>query len=78
MWEIACLCAAAVIMALMYRGTAHPKMNAFINTLAGAVSLVVTEVMFSGGLDGITVYSAALSVILGVPGTIAHRLFCMM
>ena len=78
MWEITGLCAAAVIMAAMYSGTAYPKLYAFFNTAAGAVSLIASEMMFSGSLEGITPYNAALSVILGVPGTIAHRLIEMM
>lgn len=78
MYEIAALCVTAVIMALMYVRTQHPVMYAAINTLAGAASLVACEMLYSGGVEGITPYNAALSVILGVPGTITHRLLEMM
>ncbi|MBP3854879.1 MAG: hypothetical protein IK990_04595 [Ruminiclostridium sp.] len=78
MWEIAALCAAAVFMAALYRRTEHPKLCAFFNITAGALSLAVSEIMLEGSLTAITPYNAALSVILGIPGTIAHRLLMMM
>ncbi len=70
--ETAVLCVLAVLMAGVYRRTAAPKMYAFFNIIAGAVSLVGSEIWFSGTAAGITPYSAALSVILGVPGTALH------
>ncbi|MBR5089705.1 MAG: hypothetical protein IK093_09775 [Ruminiclostridium sp.] len=78
MWETGALCVTGVIMAAMYSRTSYPKLYALFNTAAGALSLIASETVFSGGLEGITPYSAALSVILGVPGTIAHRLLQMM
>ena len=78
MYEIAALCTAAVIMAVMYSNTRYPKAYAFANIMSGALSLVASEMIYGGGLGGITPYNAALSVILGVPGTIAHRLMEMM
>ncbi len=72
MSEIAGICAAAVIMAGIYARTSHPKLYAFFNIAAGIVSLVASEIYFAGTPAGITPYSAALSVILGVPGTALH------
>jgi len=76
--EIITICAAGLIMALLYSRTPRPKLCAFLNALTGAASLVASELIFTGSLSGITLYSSALSVILGVPGTIAHRLLQMM
>ncbi|MCR4779739.1 MAG: hypothetical protein K5876_01445 [Ruminiclostridium sp.] len=78
MYEIAGICAAAVIMAGIYARTAHPRLYAFFNIAAGAVSLVASEIYFAGSAAGITPYSAALSVILGVPGTALHYFIGMM
>lgn len=78
MWETAVICAAALLMAALYSRTEHPKLYAFLNMTAGALSLVLTEIVFDGGTAGITPYNAALSVILGVPGTVVHRLIEMM
>lgn len=75
--EIAALCGAAVLMAALYTRTAHPKLYAFFNTAVGTLSLIASEMMFSGELSGLTFYNTALSVIFGVPGTIAHRLIGM-
>ena len=72
MYAIVGICAAAVIMAGIYAHTAHPKLYAFFNTVAGVVSLVASEIIMNGTASGITSYSAALSVILGVPGTALH------
>lgn len=72
MAETAGICVAAVLMAAIYSGTAHPKLYAFFNMLAGAVSLIASEIYFTGTAAGITPYSAAMSVILGVPGTALH------
>jgi len=72
MAEMAGICAASVIMAAIYSGTAHPKLYAFFGILSGAVSLIASEVYFTGTAAGITPYSAAMSVILGVPGTALH------
>ena len=76
--EIITVCAAGIIMALLYSRTSRPKLYAFLNAFAGAATLVVSELIFTGNLAGLTLYSSALSVILGVPGTIAHRLFQIM
>ena len=70
--EAAVLCVLAVFMAGMYRRTASPKLYAFFNSAAGAVSLVAAEIWQSGTTAGITPYTAALSVLLGVPGTALH------
>lgn len=72
MEEIALLCVLAVLMAGIYKRTANPKLYAFFNITAGAVSLIASEVYFTGTAAGITPYTAALSVILGVPGTALH------
>ncbi len=74
MAEIVILCAAAVIMAYIYSKTAHPKLYAFINICAGASSLILAEVLSNHSLERVTVFNTALSVILGVPGTILHGL----
>ena len=76
--EIITICAAGIIMALLYSRTARPKLYATLNALAGAVTLVASELVFTGSLAGLTFYGSAISVILGVPGTIAHRLFQIM
>lgn len=78
MAEITVIFVAAVIMAMLYRRTSRPKLYAFINTAAGMISLVASEIIFDGGVDGITYYNMAVSVILGIPGTITHRLIEMM
>lgn len=78
MAEIAGICAAAVIMAGVYARTSHPKLCAFFNILAGTVSLAASELWFTGTAEGITPYTAALSVILGVPGTALHWFLGMM
>ena len=75
--EITVICIAAIIMAFLYKRTSHPKLYAFFNTSAGVISLIASETIFSGTLDGITYYNAALSAILGIPGTVAHRLIEM-
>ena len=72
MAEMAVICAAALIMAVVYKRTSNPKLYAFFNILAGAVSLVASEIYFTGTAEGITPYTAALSVILGIPGTALH------
>ncbi len=72
MEETAVLCILALIMAGVYSKTANPKMYAFFNIAAGALSLVGSEIWFRGSAAGITPYSAALSVILGIPGTALH------
>lgn len=78
MSEIAGICVLAVIMAGIYARTAHPKLYAFFNTAAGVVSLVASQIYFTGTVSGITPYSAALSVILGVPGTALHYFLGLM
>ncbi|MBQ9484379.1 MAG: hypothetical protein IJU82_09320 [Ruminiclostridium sp.] len=75
--EIITVCVVGVIMAALYSRTSRPKLYAFLNALAGAVSLIASELIFTGSLAGLTLYGSALSVILGVPGTIAHRFFQM-
>lgn len=72
MSEMIGICLLAVIMACVYAHTSHPKLYAFFNAAAGAISLVASEIYFTGTAAGITPYSASLSVILGVPGTALH------
>ena len=78
MAEMTVICASAVVMAALYTRTQRPFLYAFFNTAAGLISFAASGIMFSGGLEGVTSYSAALPVILGVPGTVAHRLIEMM
>ena len=68
----------AFIMALLYKRTEHPKLYAFCGMLAGVVSLAAAEIMMNGSVSGINVYSTALSVFLGLPGTLLHCLLKMM
>ena len=70
MAEITAVCAAAVIMAVLYGRTSHPKLYAFFNSAAGVLSLAAWQIYSGGGAEGITPYNTALSVILGVPGTL--------
>lgn len=72
MAEILILCAAAVLMACIYSRTKHPKLYAFINICAGASSLILSEILMHSSLENINFYNTALSVILGVPGTLLH------
>ena len=76
MAEMIVMCAAGVIMAVLYSKTAHPELYAFINIAAGAGSLVLSGYA-AGSLSGINTFSAAVSVILGIPGTVAQRLIGM-
>ena len=78
MSEIIGICLLALIMACIYAHTTHPKLYAFFNTVAGMVSLIASEIYFSGTAAGITPYSASLSVILGVPGTALHYFLGML
>ena len=71
------MCAAGVIMAVLYSKTAHPELYAIHNIAAGAGRLVLSELAAGGSLAGINTFSAAVSVILGVPGTVAQRLIGM-
>lgn len=74
MAEISAVCAAAVLMAALYGKTAHPKLYAFINAGTGVLSLAASQLYSGGGIESITPYNTALSVILGVPGTVLHRI----
>ena len=74
MAETVILCAGAVIMAGFYSRTEHPELYAFINICAGASSLILAEILKNNSLEGINFFNTALSVILGVPGTILHGL----
>lgn len=76
--EIIAVCVCGTVMAALYKRTDKPKLYAFFNAAAGALSLVAEELVFVGDLNGVTPYNAALSVILGVPGTIAHRFLEML
>ncbi len=64
----------AFVTALMYKRTEHPKLYAFVGALAGAASLAAAEMLMNGSIGGINIYNAALSVFLGVPGTLLHCL----
>ena len=74
MTEVIIICIAALVMTEVYSRTVHPCLYAFFNTAAGAVSLAVSEMFMSGSLGGIDLYNSALSVILGLPGTVLHCL----
>ena len=73
MAEITVICITAVLMAAIYGRTAHPKLYAFFNTASGVLSLAASQIYFGSGLESITPYNTALSVVLGVPGTVLHR-----
>ncbi len=73
MAEITVICILAVFVAVLYGKTAHPKLYAFLNAAAGVLSLAASQIYFGSGPENITPYNTALSVILGVPGTVLHR-----
>ncbi len=77
MEELIVMCAAGIIMAVLYSKTAYPELYAFLNIAAGAGSLILSELAAEGSLAGINTYKAAVSVILGVPGTVSQRLIGM-
>ncbi len=74
MAEIILICVAAVVMAVIYSRSECPKLYAFLNTAAGVLSLTACEMLFKGNLESIDIWDTALSVILGVPGTMLHAL----
>ena len=74
MAEITVICILTVLMAVLYGRTAHPKLYAFFNAVSGVLSLAASQIYFGGGIETITPYNTALSVVLGVPGTVLHRI----
>ncbi|MBQ3841198.1 MAG: hypothetical protein II820_00760 [Ruminiclostridium sp.] len=72
MAEITAVCVIAVIMAVLYGRTAHPKLYAFFNAASGVLSLAASQIYSGGGPGTLTPYNTALSVVLGVPGTVLH------
>lgn len=76
MAEIVILCVLALIMSEIYSRTSRPKLYAFLNTAAGAGSLLLSQLMINGSIC-VNNYSCAFSAILGIPGTVLVSLLQM-
>ncbi len=76
MAEIVILGVLAVFMGEIYARTKRPKLYAFLNTAAGAGSLLLSQYFLNGSVC-VNNYSCAISGILGIPGVILVSLLGM-
>lgn len=69
MAEIIAVCIIGVIMCEIYARTKRPKLYAFLNTAAGAGSLILWQFISADSIC-INNFNSAVSGILGIPGVI--------